>query len=180
MTARKCNYGSIQNLWERTKLSTISLKQLARADSFASIGISRRHALWQIKGLDGPLPPLFAAAETHYGSYILKPKIEVSLPDMSSGEEVIEDYKTLRLSLKYHPLGLLRTKLKPFGLTQNHYLYHMRPGQNVKVAGLVLVRQRPSTAKGIVFITLEDEIQRIDKKILKNDHLDADKISKWR
>ena len=157
VTARKCNYGSIQNLWERTKLSTISLKQLARADSFASIGISRRHALWQIKGLDGPLPPLFAAAETHYGSYILKPKIEVSLPDMSSGEEVIEDYKTLRLSLKYHPLGLLRTKLKPFGLTQNHYLHHMHPGQNVKIAGLVLVRQRPSTAKGIVFITLEDE-----------------------
>ena len=76
---------------------------------------------------------------------------------MVLGEEVIEDYKTLRLSLKHHPLALLRTELAPFGLTQNHCLSRMPSGQRVKVAGLVLVRQRPSTAKGVIFATLEDE-----------------------
>ena len=71
--------------------------------------------------------------------------------------KVVEDYKTLRLSLKYHPLALLRTELLPFGLTQNDCLKRMASGQHVKIAGLVLVRQRPSTAKGVIFTTLEDE-----------------------
>ena len=157
VVARKRGYDSIHNLWRRAELSVASLEQLARADAFVSISLSRRAALWEIRGLNAPLPPLFDAAEAWHGIYMFKPKVQVSLPDMVLGEEVIEDYKTLRLSLKHHPLALLRTELAPFGLTQNHCLSRMRSGQRVKVAGLVLVRQRPSTAKGVIFATLEDE-----------------------
>ena len=83
--------------------------------------------------------------------------MEVILKDMSHEEEVIEDYETLGLSLKHHPLALLRKNLGRFHLIQNNCLSSMDPGQVVTVAGLVLVQQRPSTAKGILFVTLEDE-----------------------
>ena len=157
VTARNHGYDSIHNLWRRSELSVISLEQLAQADAFSSIGLSRRTSLWEIRGLDVPLPPLLAAAETRHGIRTFKPKIQADLPRMTAGEEVIQDYKMLRLSLKYHPLALLRTKLKTFALTQNSCLDRMASGQHVKIAGLVLVRQRPSTAKGVIFITLEDE-----------------------
>ena len=104
-----------------------------------------------------PLPPLLAASEARHGIRTFKPKVQTALPEMTMGEEVIQDYKMLSLSLKRHPLALLRAKLKPFGLTQNYCLNQMAPGQHVKVAGLVLVQQRPSTAKGVIFTTLEDE-----------------------
>ncbi|SVB12172.1 uncharacterized protein METZ01_LOCUS165026, partial [marine metagenome] len=157
ITARKHGYDSIHNLWRRTKLSVTSLEQLARADAFSSIGLSRRASLWEIRGLDVPLPPLLAASEAQQGIRTFKPKVQTALPGMTIGEEVIQDYKMLRLSLKYHPLALLRAGLKPFGLTQNDCLNRMVSGQHVKIAGLVLVRQRPSTAKGVIFTTLEDE-----------------------
>ena len=157
VSARKCDYHSVHNLWQRTEISVTSLEQLARADAFTSIGLGRRDALWEVRGLNVPPPPLFAAAEARHGTYLFKPKMKISLPDMALGEQVIEDYKTLHLSLKQHPLALLRSKFAPLGLTQNHCLDRMTSGQQVKIAGLVLVRQRPSTAKGVIFTTLEDE-----------------------
>ena len=157
VSARKCNYRSVHNLWQRTEISVTSLEQLARADAFTSIGLGRRDALWEVRGLNVPPPPLFAAAEARHNTYLFKPKMKISLPDMALGEQVTEDYKTLHLSLKQHPLALLRSKFAPLGLTQNHCLDRMTSGQQVKVAGLVLVRQRPSTAKGVIFTTLEDE-----------------------
>ena len=157
VAARNRNYKSLIDLWEETKLSLASLKQLARADSFTSIGLKRRTALWQIRSLDTTLPPLLASANAYNSKYACKPKMEVILKDMSHEEEVIEDYETLGLSLKHHPLALLRKNLGRFHLIQNNCLSSMDPGQVVTVAGLVLVQQRPSTAKGILFVTLEDE-----------------------
>jgi error-prone DNA polymerase len=94
--------------------------------------------------------PLFEA-----GEYRDDP--EVSLPSMAIGEEVTHDYAALRLSLKTHPLELLRAELEAVGAVSADSLLHIRDGKRVTVAGLALVRQRPGTASGVIFITLEDE-----------------------
>ncbi|MCW5720003.1 MAG: error-prone DNA polymerase [Devosia sp.] len=150
-------YASIRDLWLRTGLGIASLEKLARADAFASLGISRRDALWQVKGLQGthgaqtlPLfaagPPAPSAAEELAG-----------LPPMQAGEEVIHDYATLSLSLKGHPVQFLRPMLQARGTTRASNLVHIGSDLRIEVAGLVLVRQRPGTASGVIFMTLEDE-----------------------
>ncbi len=153
--ARGNGFDSVRDMRARTGLSYTGLERLANADAFGSLGLSRRDALWAIQGLDkvkgDDRLPLFA----HHAD--LQKEAEVSLPRMPLGEEVAYDYKALKLSLKKHPVAFLRPWLKHSGYVANDGLRAMRPGLRVSVSGLVLVRQRPGTAKGVIFATLEDE-----------------------
>jgi error-prone DNA polymerase len=154
---RRDGYTSIRDLWLRTGVPIASLEKLARADAFASLGLNRREALWAVKGLIGThgaeTLPLFAARPQ-----LQTPQEEpAGLPLMAPGEEVIHDYSTLSLSLKGHPVQFLRPMLMARGTTRADNLVHVANDIVVEVAGLVLVRQRPGTASGVIFATLEDE-----------------------
>ncbi|MBD8556827.1 error-prone DNA polymerase [Rhizobium sp. CFBP 8762] len=153
-------YTSIRDLWLRTKLPRTALEHLADADAFRSIGLDRRAALWAVKALDTAAAaetlPLFAVASGESaGDFQAEP--EMALPAMLPGEHVVEDYRATTLSLKAHPLSFLRDRLRRTGIITHETLETRRNGQTVSVAGLVLVRQRPGSAKGIIFMTLEDE-----------------------
>ncbi len=140
-------------LWRRAGVTSRALEVLARADAYRSMGLDRREALWAVKGLPADPLPLFAAA----GEEERGPEPAVALPAMAPGEQVVEDYRSLRLSLKAHPLAFLRAGLTREGTAPAETLARMRDGARLKVAGLVLVRQRPGSAKGVIFVTLEDE-----------------------
>ena len=150
-------YTSIRDVWLRTGVPIASLEKLARADAFAQLGLNRREALWAVKGLVGThgaeMLPLFAAAQPA----LPVPEESAGLPLMQPGEEVIHDYATLSLSLKGHPVQFLRPMLDGRGTTRAENLDKVTPGHRIEVAGLVLVRQRPGTASGVIFATLEDE-----------------------
>ena len=144
-------YADPTAVWRRTGLSRETLETMARGDVFHAMGLGRREAFWAIRGLgDAPLPLFAAAGEEDRG---VEP--QVSLPDMGLGEQVVEDYSALRLSLRCHPLALLRDRCK--GALRAGRLTEVENGARVSVCGLVLVRQRPGTAKGVIFMTLEDE-----------------------
>ena len=148
-------FDSVSDMRRRTGLGYAALEKLANADAFGSLGLSRRDALWAVQGLDkvkgDELLPLFA----HHSS--LQNEAETHLPSMPLGEEVAYDYKTIKLSLKKHPVAFLRPWLCHNGYVLNEHLREMRNGARVLVSGLVLVRQRPGTASGVIFATLEDE-----------------------
>ena len=128
-----------------------ALDKLADADAFRSIGLDRRQALWEVFTKDRPVamftgqPAADAAVEN------------IQLPIMSASEHVIQDYAATAFSLKAHPVSFVREKLDQLRITATHQLATLKNGAFVKVAGLVLVRQRPGTAKGICFMTIEDE-----------------------
>jgi error-prone DNA polymerase len=171
LAARGAGYAEVAQLWRSGGLLRETLERLARADAFRSVGLDRRRALWAVKGLGEAPPPLFAFAERQ-AARITAPEIgvrvnsdpnsrgrdeEVVLPEMPLGQHVIEDYRSLRLSLKAHPMAFLRREMARRGVLPSQYLPEQPAGRTVTVAGLVLVRQRPGTAKGVIFITLEDE-----------------------
>jgi error-prone DNA polymerase len=108
--------------------------------------------LWAAKGLGVRPLPLFAAADRAQAA-----EPAVTLPAMSLGQEVTEDYRHLRLSLKCHPVALLRDMLGTQGIVPSARLGQMRDGAKARVAGIVLIRQQPGTASGVIFMTLEDE-----------------------
>ena len=143
---------SIDQFARRTALPAHSLRRLAEADAFQSLGLSRRQALWEIMKCHNVPMPLFDWLDED-----TEVEPEVSLPKMAMSQEVTTDYRTAGLSLKRHPLALIRPQLKQMRITPAAELSHIAHGTWVKVAGLVLVRQRPGTASGIVFETLEDE-----------------------
>jgi len=155
---RGAGYASIRDLWLRTKLPVSALEKLARADAFGSMGLTRRQALWTVKGLMGTAGaetlPLFSAAGLPTGQ---PAEDEDRLPLMAPGESVIHDYRSLSLSLKGHPVQFLRPLLDRRGTLPAGRLVDTAPKRIVDVAGLVLVRQRPGTASGVIFMTLEDE-----------------------
>ena len=150
-------YTSVRDLWLRSGLQKSDIERLADADAFGSIGLSRREALWAVRGLDTKSAaenlPLFDRADR--ADLRLEPKTH--LPEMLPGEQVIEDYRYLSLSLKAHPVSFLRDEFAGMGILPNGNLLNVRNGQFVTIAGLVLVRQRPGSAKGVIFMTLEDE-----------------------
>jgi error-prone DNA polymerase len=148
---RGSGYRSVQDLQERTGLSPAVLERLAEADGFASLGLERREALWAVRALPPEPLPLFAAA----GERRVEPA--VTLPKASLGEQVAEDYRRQRLTLRRHPLALLRSGFSAAGVFPNARLADLPANSTVSVAGLVLVRQRPGSAKGVIFATLEDE-----------------------
>ena len=147
------DYADLDNLWRRAGVPVAALEHLAEADALASLGLNRREALWAIRGLaDAPLP-LFAAADNR--PEIVEPP--VTLDPMRPGREVVEDYGSIGLSLRAHPLAFLRAELQRRGMVACADLAHLRDGRRVVVPGLVLVRQKPGSAKGVMFITTEDE-----------------------
>jgi error-prone DNA polymerase len=151
-------FQSIPELARRSGLGTGALVRLAKADAFASLGLSRRQASWAIKGLRDEALPLFEAAEQR-AQEIVPEQIEkeVSLPAMTRGREVVEDYRSHGLSLRPHPLAFLRSDLAGREISPCGALRSAKDGSRITVSGLVMVRQRLGSAKGVMFITLEDE-----------------------
>ncbi|MEM1051025.1 MAG: error-prone DNA polymerase [Pseudomonadota bacterium] len=148
-------YQDVTELRERAGLSPSHIERLANADAFTSLNLPRRQALWDARSLiAGPDLPLFrAAAERDEGAETSPTK----LPTMPLSEEVVNDYQTTRLSLKAHPLSFLRPRLAERGFVRACDLRNRKYRSIVQVAGVVLIRQRPGSAKGVCFITLEDE-----------------------
>jgi error-prone DNA polymerase len=148
-------YDSMRDLWLRSGLSSTVLEQLADADAFRSLGLDRRQALWAVRGLgrvgDQDDLPLFAGRPGR------DTEPDARLPPMPLGAHVVEDYRRLSLSLKAHPASFMRTRLTARGILRSEALSSVKNGERVTVAGLVLVRQRPGTASGVIFMTLEDE-----------------------
>jgi error-prone DNA polymerase len=132
-----------------TGLPVSAVRMLAEADAFGSMGLGRRDALWQVMKLKDEYYPLFDGLEPIESS--------VDLPKMPAGQEVMTDYATAGLSLKQHPVSLLRDELRKRKIITAAELATTDHNRWVKVAGLVLIRQRPGTASGVVFETLEDE-----------------------
>jgi error-prone DNA polymerase len=153
--ARGEGYDSIRHVWLASGVEPQALERLAEADAFRSLGLERREALWAIRGLrrvgDKDDLPLFAAA------VLPAQEPDANLPSMPPGAEVIADYRHLGLSLRAHPVSFVRGVLAERGMVATGALADGRAGREVTVAGLVLVRQRPGTAKGVIFMTLEDE-----------------------
>ena len=147
-------YVSIDDLKTRAALPAQALDHLAAADSLGSLTLTRREGLWTSRGLPRARPaPLFAAAGIEEADGA--PPSALPRPPLS--EEVVHDYETLRLSLKGHPVSFLRQGLTTRGATRASDIPGLPDGRRVKVGGVVLVRQRPGSSKGVVFITLEDE-----------------------
>lgn len=148
VAARDRPYATPADLHRRAAIPVASLVRLAEADGFAGMGLNRRDALWAIRALEDAPLPLFAHPVTD---------APVALPRMAEGGEVVQDYRSTGLSLRRHPLAFLRAELAARGMLPSHALARLRNGRRAEVAGLVLVRQKPGSAKGVMFITLEDE-----------------------
>ena len=160
MQARGDGYSDLHDVWRRSGLSVKVLAILARANAFAGLGLDRRAALWRIRSFNDRSLPLLTYGENqvgHNGPPSLFAEPSVALPSMTLGEHVIMDYETTGLSLKKHPLALLRGYLKSQGQATHDALSTLPVDHRVAIAGLVLVRQRPGTASGGLFMTLEDE-----------------------
>jgi error-prone DNA polymerase len=183
--AKLKQFDSVEQFHRTTHLPVAALRILAEADAFGSLGLSRRQALWEVLELKDGEEGLFeegTKARRHEGtegrqggsSLPQRPEISPSsppclrasvppclpsplLPPMPLGQEVMTDYATAGLSLKQHPVALVREELKRRRIICSKDLDHLPNGRWVNVAGLVLIRQRPGTASGIVFETLEDE-----------------------
>ena len=147
--ARGTGYVDIPDLWRRAEVPVKALETLARADALTSLAANRRQALWAVRGLDPAPLPLFEHADGK--------EPDITLPAAPEGEEVTEDYRSLRLSLKRHPAALLRPTLGHEGFMPCRILDRSAHGRRVRVAGLTIARQQPGSAKGVIFITLEDE-----------------------
>ncbi len=164
---KKCQLGypDIGTLARRAGISASVIETLAGADAFRSMGLVRRQALWQARALaKAPPLPLFEAAD-RCGE---EPEPAVALPAMADGEQVVEDYRTLRLSLRAHPLSFLRERLAAQGALAAEAMARARDGDRAATAGLVLVRQRPGSAKGVIFMTLEDESGTVNVVVWPN------------
>jgi DNA polymerase III alpha subunit len=161
---RGAGYGSVRDLWLRTALPSHVIERLADADAFGSLGLTRRQALWAAKALGrvGDRQddlPLFRidAAPTPVPTAASFCEPEVTLPLMPPGEEVVNDYRFLELSLRAHPATFLRADLARRGIACNEDLRVRRSGERIAVSGLVTIRQRPGSANGVIFMTIEDE-----------------------
>jgi error-prone DNA polymerase len=178
--ARGAGYRDAEELWCRSGLGRAALERLAAADALRSLGLDRRHGLWALKALGEAPLPLFAYSDRHPGEGRDPPArfragagmdpglrrgddkeseafAASLLPPMPLGEHVVEDYATTGLTIKRHPLAFLRTELAQQGLVCARDLAVLPVGRRLAIAGLVLIRQRPGSANGVVFITLEDE-----------------------
>jgi error-prone DNA polymerase len=174
-------YRSVEDLWRRAHVPVAALERLAEADAFGALRLDRRQALWAIRGLSDARLPLFDREETTplegrgrgegcqpppYSAVRTSPpnllegehgEPAVILPPMTAGREVVEDYRSTGLSLRRHPVAFLRADLRAQRIVRCTDLANARDGQHLSVAGIVLVRQRPGSARGVLFITIEDE-----------------------
>ncbi len=155
MARRGQGYDSIRDVWLRSGLPASTIERLADIDAFRSLGLDRRDALWAVRGLNrvGGQEDLPLFQQAHDPTK----EADFDLPAMPLGEHIVEDYRTIGLSLKAHPTALLRHELSARRAIKAEKLVDLRNGERVRVSGLVLVRQRPGTASGVIFMTLEDE-----------------------
>jgi error-prone DNA polymerase len=143
-------FDSIEDVWRRSGVPVAALERLAEADAFASFGLDRRQALWQVRGLGEKPLPLFLFADAR------DREPEVMLNPMTDGREVVEDYRSIQLSLRAHPLAFLRPELDRRGIRRCSDLPRIKDGTRIRLSGLVLIRQRPGTTN-VTFLTIEDE-----------------------
>ncbi|HBK07114.1 MAG TPA: error-prone DNA polymerase, partial [Acetobacteraceae bacterium] len=167
---RGTGYRSIEDLWRRVCTRThqdkhgpapdaygvsvpiAALERLAEADAFQTLGLDRRAALWAIRGLSDTSLPLFDTIQAEPD-----PEPEVALNPMTAGRQVVEDYRSTGLSLRRHPVSFLRPDLATRRIVRCADLETIRDGKRIEVAGIILVRQRPGSARGVLFVTIEDE-----------------------
>jgi error-prone DNA polymerase len=144
-------FKSMSEFTRRTRLGPGMVEILAEADAFGSLTLERRAALWEALAQVRPTaePSLFASVD--------EASVPASLPPMSPFDQVIADYRALGLSLKGHPVGFYRDALNKLGVASAERLRELKHGSRVTVAGIIILRQRPATAKGITFCTMEDE-----------------------
>jgi error-prone DNA polymerase len=148
-------YRSVEELRTRGGVPVHAIQRLAAADAFRSMGLDRRAALWDSRALkQAPDLPLFMYSEERDEGSEDQP---ATLPAMPLSEHVVNDYQTVRLSLKAHPMAFLREHYAGRKFVTADRLKTIRDGRRLSIAGLVLIRQRPGSAKGVVFITIEDE-----------------------
>jgi len=167
LTARaQRSFTDIADLWRRSGVQTATLEKLAQADAFHGFGLDRRAALWAIRGLGERPPPLLALLDTQEPTALLAA--------LTAGREVVEDYRATQLSLRAHPVSFLRDELARRGAVPCGTLERIKDGSRVEVAGIILVRQRPGSANGVLFLTLEDETG-IANAILWPDRFEANR-----
>jgi error-prone DNA polymerase len=166
-------FASITALWRASGVKVSTLRRLAHADAFGSMGLDRQHALWEVRALKDEHLPLFdqpdTEAQTHESAIEMAPassplslrrSVATSLPPLTPARHVLHDYQSTGLSLKAHPVSFIRDRLADLRVSVNAALRDQQRfphGASVAVAGVVLVRQRPGTASGVVFMTIEDE-----------------------
>ena len=155
-------YRTVSDVWQRAGIPVAALERIAEADGFHALGLDRRQALWEIRGLADARLPLFAAAPPFAGAPPFatvdgSAVPSVSLPPMTQGSEVVEDYRSVGLTLRGHPVSFLREELTRERILPCAALTDLRDGARATVAGVILVRQRPGSASGVVFVTIEDE-----------------------
>lgn len=150
---------SIDDMWRRAGVSSASLVKLAEADAFRpSLNLERRDALWAIKALrDEPLPLFAAAADREQAVIAEQQEPDVTLRQMTEGANVVEDYGHTGVTLRAHPVSFLRDDLARRNIVTCAEATSARDGRWLMTAGLVLVRQKPGSAKGVMFMTIEDE-----------------------
>ncbi len=152
IAARDTPFETVESLKSRAGIGAGAINRLAAADAFRSLGLDRRAALWDARAIrDAPDLPLFQQAREEGD------EVPIALPAMAICEHVVADYQTTRLSLKAHPMRFMRNSMAQQGYVTAAELRAVRNNSAVRVAGLVLIRQRPGSAKGVCFITLEDE-----------------------
>ena len=151
VSGRLANYRNIDQLLN-AGVPPSSMERLADADAFRSIGLDRRQALWEVSALHDHPTGMFTGTPSQSTT-----EQATELPTMTPGEHVIQDYASTSLSLKAHPVSFARKMLNQLGVVPTSELSQMKNGRSVKVCGLITVRQRPGTAKGVLFITIEDE-----------------------
>ena len=147
-------FESVAELARRAGVECRALEALAAADAFTGLRVGRRRALWDAKVVQADDLPLLRFS---VGEKPLIQEPEVVLPVQTAGQSVVQDYASVGLTLRSHPLALLRPTLQAEGYDDTRRLHSARPGGFVRIPGIVLMRQRPGTAKGIIFVTLEDE-----------------------
>jgi DNA polymerase III alpha subunit len=149
---RTTPYRDPADVWRRGGLTKRQILALARADAFASLGLTRRDVLWAVRAFSEVSLPLL---EHKPAVRDLEPS--VTLPALTLGEQVVDDYASFSMSLRSHPMSLLRPMLQERRVSRTDVLLDSRNDDRFTLAGLVLVRQRPGTASGVVFVTIEDE-----------------------
>jgi error-prone DNA polymerase len=162
--SRDSAFAAMDEVMQRADVSARAIQAIAAADGFTSLGLARRQALWQARRLGRQRHhelPLFAATQLQddrpqQATTTIGREPQVTLPVASLGHEVVEDYRSLGLSLKAHPLDMLATSLAAAGWQLCNVIAKHRDGQRLRLAGLVTMRQRPGTAGGTVFLTIED------------------------
>ncbi|BCB22215.1 error-prone DNA polymerase [Bosea sp. ANAM02] len=152
-------YASVDDVWRRAGVPIASLTCIAEADGFRpAFGLARREALWELRGLrDEPLPLFVAASKSDEALVRELAEPAVALRPMAAGAEVVEDYRHVSLSLRAHPLSFVRGELDKRRMVTCAAAMSGRDGRWIDLAGIVLVRQRPGSAKGVMFATIEDE-----------------------